>query len=100
MPPRKKITPPHPPKLKVLFATLYVEMAGDKKVNEAIASALSPELVKNRRFSFTLKSKDNSNAILLGFIASDMVSLRAGMNTILRLALSALTVIRTTSSLS
>jgi tRNA threonylcarbamoyladenosine modification (KEOPS) complex Pcc1 subunit len=36
---------------------------------------------------------------LLKFIASDLVSLRAGMNTILRLALSALAIISTASSL-
>ncbi len=85
---------------KVLFATLSVEIVEDKKVTEAIASALSPEIVKNRRFTFALKSKNNGRTISLKFVASDLVSLRAGMNTILRLTLSALKIIHTTSSLS
>ncbi|HXQ92378.1 MAG TPA: KEOPS complex subunit Pcc1 [Nitrososphaerales archaeon] len=99
MPTRKKSNSPRITISKVLFATLRVEIVGERKVNEAIASALSPELVKNKRFTFTLISKNNGRTILLKFMALDLVSLRAGMNTILRLALTALTIIRTTSFL-
>ena len=82
---------------KMLFATLSVELIGAKKLNCALASALSPEAVENSRFSFSVSLKNNGRTMLLNFSAKDLVSLRAGMNTILRLASSALTIISANS---
>jgi tRNA threonylcarbamoyladenosine modification (KEOPS) complex Pcc1 subunit len=83
---------------KVVYAALGVEITTDKKTSEALFSALSPEMTKNERFSFSLSTANEDNTVLLKFSSSDLVSLRAGMNTTLRLALSALLTIRSTSA--
>jgi tRNA threonylcarbamoyladenosine modification (KEOPS) complex Pcc1 subunit len=75
---------------KVTAATLKIELSGSKKLISALADSLSPETISGKRLTFTVSKKNEGETLLLHFVASDVVSLRAGMNTILRLTLSAL----------
>ena len=73
-------------------------MKGKKRVISAIAASLAPEELKGARLTFSVSISKDGTLLLLKFSGADVVSLRAGMNTVLRLTLSALKSIEATSS--
>ena len=81
------------------YVTLEVELAAEKKVISSLLSSLVPEAIKSKRLNFTVTRNKDGQILLLKFSSTDLVSVRAGMNTILRLALSALKSIREVSEL-
>jgi tRNA threonylcarbamoyladenosine modification (KEOPS) complex Pcc1 subunit len=84
---------------KVRYVTLEVELAAEKRVISSLLSSLAPEAIKSKRLDFIVTRKKDGKTLTLRFSAADLVSVRAGMNTILRLALSALKSIREVSEL-
>ena len=84
---------------KINHASLEIELDEKKKIVSALASSLALEALKGRRLSFTVSTKNSGETLLFFFSAADLVSLRAGMNTILRLTSSALMSIRGAGSL-
>jgi tRNA threonylcarbamoyladenosine modification (KEOPS) complex Pcc1 subunit len=79
---------------KIRRVTLEVELSAEKKIISSLHSSLAPEAIKGKRLSLAVVGKNNGETLLLKFSGSDLVSVRAGMNTILRLTLSALKSIR------
>jgi tRNA threonylcarbamoyladenosine modification (KEOPS) complex Pcc1 subunit len=79
---------------KIRRVTLEVELSAEKKIISSLHSSLAPEAIKGKRLSLAVVGKNNGSTLLLKFSGSDLVSVRAGMNTILRLTLSALKTIR------
>jgi len=77
-------------KSKVERVTLEIELNAEKKIVSSLLASLSPEAIESKRLSFSVEQKTNGKVLLLSFSGSDLVSVRAGMNTILRLLLSAL----------
>jgi tRNA threonylcarbamoyladenosine modification (KEOPS) complex Pcc1 subunit len=73
---------------------LTVELDDEKKVISALLKSLQPETIASKRLNFSVSTKNTGRTLLLTFVAEDLVSLRSGMNTILRLVLSALKSIR------
>ena len=85
------------PKPKVTFARLKVDITGEKRAIDAVRFSMIPEMENDKRCVLSLrKSKDDEKLSLL-FSAKDLVALRAGLNTNLRLVSSALKTIDTAS---
>lgn len=76
---------------------MEIELSGRKKVISALADSLKPEAIRGKRLTLSISTKNHGKTLLLRFDAKDVVSLRAGMNTILRLALSGLKSIQAVS---
>jgi tRNA threonylcarbamoyladenosine modification (KEOPS) complex Pcc1 subunit len=90
----------HPPiKPKVTSSTLLVEIAGRKKILEAVRSSMIPEIDRSQRCVLSVRTAQGGKKLILGFDAKDLVALRAGFNTNLRLVSSALKTIKSASSL-
>jgi tRNA threonylcarbamoyladenosine modification (KEOPS) complex Pcc1 subunit len=84
---------------KIKHVTLGFELSAEKRIISSLHSSLAPEAISGKRLSLTVGEKNNGGTLLLKFSGSDLVSVRAGMNTILRLTLSALKSIRTANEL-
>jgi len=84
---------------KVICATLTIEVRAKKKEVSSLVASLIPERIEGKRLTFQVSSKEGGNILLLNFSAADLVSLRAGMNSVLRLTLSALKSIRKVNDL-
>ncbi len=84
---------------KVKHVTLEFELSAEKRIISSLHSSLVPEAIKGKRLRLIVGEKNNGGTLLLKFSGSDLVSLRAGMNTILRLTLSALKSIRAADEL-
>jgi tRNA threonylcarbamoyladenosine modification (KEOPS) complex Pcc1 subunit len=81
---------------KVRYASLEIEFTADPRILLSIASSLAPENIEGKRLTVRTRTKKKGNVLQLSFQAADMVSLRAGMNTTLRLMLSALKILEAT----
>jgi len=75
---------------KLIHATLLIQLEDNKKVISALAASLAPETMRGKRLTFTVSTRNSGRILVLGFSSTDFVSLRAAMNTILRLTASAL----------
>jgi tRNA threonylcarbamoyladenosine modification (KEOPS) complex Pcc1 subunit len=83
----------------VKSASLEIHFQASKKIISALVPSLSPEMIKSKRLTVTVTTANHGKTLVLKFVAKDLVSLRAGMNTILRLILSALKSIDAVSAL-
>jgi tRNA threonylcarbamoyladenosine modification (KEOPS) complex Pcc1 subunit len=86
-------------KLKVTSSRLLVELTGRKKILEAVRFSMIPEIDKSQRCVLSVRTAQGGNKLILGFDAKDLVALRAGFNTNLRLVSSALKTITSASSI-
>lgn len=83
---------------KVRYAKLTISYSNDDvRIVSAIAVSLAPEAIDGTRLTLEISSTNDGRTLLLSFTAGDLVSLRAGVNTILRLMLSALNSIQAAS---
>jgi tRNA threonylcarbamoyladenosine modification (KEOPS) complex Pcc1 subunit len=83
----------------VLRCQLSVKIPGDKRTLSALRDALDLETIVKDRSSLSVRQGRDGNTLLLEFSSKDLVSLRASMNTNLRLVASALNTIDATRSL-
>ena len=60
--------------------------------------SLRPESIESKRLKVTISTGSRGQTLVLRFSAVDLVSLRAGLNSVLRLTLSALKSVRTLSN--
>ncbi|MGH2638613.1 MAG: hypothetical protein ACRDF4_04945, partial [Rhabdochlamydiaceae bacterium] len=79
---------------RVAFARLTVDIFADRRTIAALKSAMMPESVEGKKCKLALRKGKNGGKLALVFSSKDLVSLRAGLNTNLRLAASALKSIR------
>jgi tRNA threonylcarbamoyladenosine modification (KEOPS) complex Pcc1 subunit len=85
-------------KPKVTSSMLLVEITGRKKILEAVGSSMIPEIDTSQRCVLSVRTTRDGKKLILGFDAKDLVALRAGFNTNLRLVSSALKTITSASS--
>jgi tRNA threonylcarbamoyladenosine modification (KEOPS) complex Pcc1 subunit len=83
----------------VTSARLGVEISGEKKVLNAVRFSMMPEVDNRKRCVLSLRESKDGRKLSLLFSAKDLVALRAGLNTNLRLVSSALKTIETTSKI-
>ncbi|MDA4111332.1 MAG: hypothetical protein OK439_02255 [Thaumarchaeota archaeon] len=84
-------------KPKVAQTTLVVSICGEKKTIDAVRVSMVPEIENGKRCLLALHKSKHSEKLALAFAAKDLVALRAGLNTNLRLVASALKTIEVAS---
>ena len=75
---------------KVLFAEIKVDIFAERRAVRAVSAALTPEIDNGKRCKLSLRTDKTGRILSLILTSEDLVSLRAGLNTNLRLAVSAL----------
>ena len=83
----------------VTHGSLSVSMFSDPKTLRALKSSLTPEVTGGKRTKMTLRSRKRDHELSISMTSSDLISLRASLNTNLRLASTALKSIRSTQSI-
>lgn len=78
------------PKNKVLSAELKLDIFAEPRTISALRAAMSPEIDNKKRCKLSLHTDKTGRTLSMMLRSEDMVSLRAGLNTNLRLAASAL----------
>ena len=77
-------------KSKVSFVELKVEILAEPRAISAVKAAMTPEIDDSKRCKLSLHTDRTGRKLSLILTSKDLVSLRAGLNTNLRLAASAL----------
>lgn len=93
-------TKPAYPKSKVVHTELRVELVTNSKTVKAILSAMSFESRNSGRCRMLLTASRDGRGLNMRFLSSDLTSLRAAMNTNLRLVATAIKAIEAVSKLS
>ncbi len=67
-----------------------MDIFGDPKAISAVKTAMIPEIADSKRCKLSLRTDKTGRTLSMILASEDLVSLRAGLNTNLRLATSAL----------
>lgn len=86
--------------MKVLSASLKVDLKSSPRTIRALAQALTPETLAGNKCQMKISRSSNENKLLLAFNSRDLVSLRASFNTNLRLVSASIKTIETVSNFS
>lgn len=87
-PARKAVAPRQ--SSKVICASLRFGITTEKKKISAVRAAMLPETRAGKRTDMSLKVEDNGKKLILTMVSKDLTSMRASLNTNLRLVTSAL----------
>lgn len=84
----------------MVFSRLSVRITSDERSISALKSAMTPEVGTGKKCRLSLRSGSDGKSLSLILSGSDLVSLRAGLNTNLRLASSVLKTLHTIQEFS
>jgi tRNA threonylcarbamoyladenosine modification (KEOPS) complex Pcc1 subunit len=72
------------------LAELKVDISAEPRIISAVRASLTPETDDNKRCKLSLRTDRTGSVLSLILKSGDLISLRAGLNTNLRLAATAL----------